>query len=319
MRVLTLDIGGANTKYALFLKGKLRKSRIIYNPVWKKSILAVLRKIKRETKPEVVAATFTAELSDVFEDKEKGVLHLTKACKNVFKDVYFLTVDKEIVRDANEPRKLAAANFVASIYYLEKKFDEGILLDMGSTTTDIVPFKRGKELYFKTDLERILNGQLVYIGFLRTPLNTIKNTIRFRNRDIRLAGEYFAITADLFRILGYKLRYTCETPDRKGKDRKSCLRRVARLLCSDVNEVESREILDVCVQIKEEILDSISNPLRNLSKKHGIEKAYIAGIGAEFLKEVCENVGMEYYVLDKKIAENLPCIGLHEIVKDEVL
>ncbi len=319
MRVLTLDIGGANTKYALFLNNKFKKSRIIYNPVWKKGVINVLRKIKKETRPNIIAATFTAELSDVFEDKEKGVVKLVDACKKIFKKVYFLSVDKELVESITEPRKLAAANFVASVYYLEKKFNEGILLDMGSTTTDIVPFKRGKILYFKTDLERLMNGQLVYIGFLRTPLNTIKNTIRFRNRDIRLAGEYFAITADLFRILGYKLKYICETPDRKGKDRRSCLRRVARLLCSDVYEVKEEEIVNICTQIKGEIIRSISEPLKKISKNYKINKAYLAGIGAEFLREICEESGLDYYVLDKKIAENLPCIGLHEIVKDEVL
>ncbi len=323
MKVLTLDIGGANTKYALFVNNRLVESRIIYNPIWKVGIEDVLREIERKTKPDIVASTFTAELSDVFENKKKGICYLTEICKRIFGKIYFLTVDRELVSDISdveEPRKLAAANFVASVYFLEKKYGNGILVDMGSTTTDIVPFKLGKILYFKTDLERMMNNQLVYIGFLRTPLNTIKNSVVFRGRNVRLAGEYFAITADLFRVLGYKLKYSCDTPDGKGKDRESCMRRIARLLCSDIYyDIDVDEIIEVCIQIKNEIVSIILASIKEIFRKYNVNKAYLAGIGAEFLEEICKSGGLEYSVLERKISENLPCIGLYEIVKDRII
>ena len=197
MVILTIDIGGANTKTLLLLPSNNVKEEIFYFPLWKRKneLKNLLEEIKNKYKPEIVGITTTAELCDIFETKREGERFIYKVCKQVFEDPYFLTIDGELTKKEAD---IGAANYIASIYYLERKFNEGILLDIGSTTTDVIPFKENKILYGKSDLERLMKNQLIYTGMLRTPLNTIVHKIPFKGKKLRVASEFFAITADLY-------------------------------------------------------------------------------------------------------------------------
>ena len=315
MNILTIDIGGANTKtLLLLLRSNNIKEEIFYFPLWKKKneFENLLEKIKNRYKPEIVGITTTAELCDVFETKKDGIRFISKICKKVFGNPYFLTIDGKLT--AKGEANIGAANYVASIYYLERKFREGILIDIGSTTTDIIPFRKNEILYGKSDLERLAKLQLIYTGMLRTPLNTIVHEVIFKGKNIRVASEFFAITADLYRILGYicKEDYSCETPDGKGRSLEECMRRVARLLCSEVNEIEE-ELPEICEYIKNEQIKIIAEGIKEVVKESKIKKAYICGVGSKIGIEACKRVKLAYRTLN---INNLPCLGLAYMLQD---
>ncbi|MFH1773395.1 MAG: hydantoinase/oxoprolinase family protein [Methanobacteriota archaeon] len=320
MRIAAYDIGGANTKKLLLdtKTGKI-KSEIVYFPVWKKKagLKSFLQGIKEKT--DCAAITMTAELCDCFSSKAEGVNYITSACKEVFENPYYLSVDKKLF-GFGEIRnlKIAAANFAASIYFLEKKFGEGILIDVGSTTTDIMPFKRNKIFYCKTDLERLRKNQLIYTGMLRTPLSAIVSRVPFKNRLVRISSEHFAITADVYSILGMLKNYSCETPDGGGKMRKDSMRRIARLLCADLEELGKKEVLGICKYLHKKQVELIAKALRGAADDSGIKRAYVCGIGKELAKKACKLAGINAVDLSRitKAYDNLPCLGLAEMVKD---
>src|SRR5690606_8142552 len=98
---------------------------------------------------------------------------------------------------------VAAANWMATATVVAQVFREGLLLDVGSTTTDIVPVSDGRVAASgRTDLDRLGAGELVYTGVLRTPVCAIARTAPFRGRRLRMAAEYFAIAADVHLWLG---------------------------------------------------------------------------------------------------------------------
>ncbi len=325
MKVLALDIGGAYTKILYFDNDKIVENSYIYFPIWKriKYLKGFLMNISKKFIYDYVGITFTAELSDIFKSKAEGVRYLVKVCDEVFEKPYYLTYDKILIRSnyIDNPYKLSGANFVSSVYFMEKYFGEGILIDMGSTTTDIIPFRRGETLYARSDFERILSKQLVYIGYLRTPINTIINQIDYKNRSVRLSSEFFAIMADVFNILGELKNYSCETPDGKGKDIENSMRRVARLLCCDLEEISKEVILDICKSVKRNVLEIISEAIRYNIERYKLFKAYLCGIGKEFLKEVCKSISVEYIDMENKTIawNNLPCLGIIEMILDERL
>jgi uncharacterized hydantoinase/oxoprolinase family protein len=83
---------------------------------------------------------------------------------------------------------------------------------------------------------RLAAGELVYMGLLRSWLDAIRPVARIGGRTLPLAPELFSIMADARLALG-KLateRYSCDTDDGAGKDRKSALRRLARSFCADL-------------------------------------------------------------------------------------
>ncbi|MDP6613370.1 MAG: hydantoinase/oxoprolinase family protein, partial [Candidatus Hydrothermarchaeota archaeon] len=233
MRILTFDIGGANVKRLLYdSRREGVKSDIFYFPIWKRKdeLSEFLR--RKSIRADAIGVTMTAELSDAFADKASGVMYIVDACENSLGTPWYLTLDGRVIGKGGieNPLELAASNWVASRYHLEKKYREGIFVDVGSTTTDIIPFgQRTKP--GKTDLERLRMGQLVYTGFLLTPVSAVVKKVPYMGDLTRISSEYFAITADVYNILGMLGDYSCSTPDGEGKSKGDSMRRIARHLC----------------------------------------------------------------------------------------
>ncbi len=204
---------------------------------------------------------------------------------------------------------------MASLYLMEKKFKEGILVDVGSTTTDILPFG-GEKIKFQTDFERLRSNNLVYTGWLRSPVNTIVNKVPVNGSLVPIASEFFAITADVYNIL-LGVDYTCETPDNRGKTMLDSKTRIARLLCADKDEVESR-MQYVCEYIHIKQVEMISKAIEMISKKSGSRDVYAGGVGNKLALEAARSRGYTAIDLGDEFKDhwNLPCLGLVEILLD---
>lgn len=320
MRLLTLDVGGANLKFLRNIKGRI-VSGTLYFPLWKRRgrLREALKWVRGGYSYDGVAVTMTAELSDAFRTKLEGIREIHSACEEVFEAPYYLSVRRELVREACP--ELAAANFVASLHYLERRFEEGVLLDIGSTTTDIVPFRRGERLYGESDLERLKKGQLLYQGFLRTPANFVSSELPCGDELLPCSAEYFAAMADVYRVLGWldEKIYVCETPDARSKSVEDCMRRVARLLCCDLEELGETEVVRICDYLKEKQISAIAEKLREVSEAHGLQQVFVGGVGKRLGIEACERACLEAFDLSKltEFWSNLPCLGLVEMLKEE--
>src|SRR5690606_12298586 len=78
-----------------------------------------------------------------------------------------------------------------------------LLIDVGSTTIDVIPLLDGQPVNVgKTDTERLLSGELVYTGVERTPACALLRTISYRGTMCPIANELFATARDAWLILG---------------------------------------------------------------------------------------------------------------------
>src|SRR6202012_2059683 len=97
---------------------------------------------------------------------------------------------------------IASANWHASAA-LAARHGDGLFVDIGSTTTDIIPLPDGAvHVRGYTDAERLKNGELVYTGLTRSFVMALASRAPFAGRWTTLAAEYFASVADVHRILG---------------------------------------------------------------------------------------------------------------------
>ncbi|MBW9221302.1 hypothetical protein KKP91_03790 [Methanothermococcus sp. SCGC AD-155-M21] len=295
--ILGIDIGGANTKITE-LKKESYKIHHIYFPMWKNSKkLAELIKKYNSDDIKKIGVVMTAELADAYKTKREGVEDILNSLRNAFpnKEIYVFDVDGNflsIEMAKKEYMKVSASNWTATAYFVMKNISNNtILVDMGSTTTDIIPIKNGKIMAYKTDLERLMNNQLVYIGALRTPLSFLGNTVEYKNYTTNLSSEYFSITGDINNILDKITdeQYNCDTPDGGPKDKKNCMIRVARVLCSDLEQISEEEIINISSQFYEKLLDNIGYNLDKVSKKHNLNNIIITGLGENILKDVINN------------------------------
>src|ERR687893_1650586 len=218
---LAMDIGGANTK-AAWLDGE--NLRTVSRPfeVWRDrdALSTVLRELAAAP-ADAVAITMTAELSDAFRTKREGVSFVLDAAEDALGDrpLSVLTTAGELVSVGTaraHPWDVAAANWMATALAVADAHPDALLIDIGSTTADIVPIAAGRVAASgHNDLERLLAGELVYTGVSRTNLAAIAPRVPVRGEWCPVSSEYFAISADMHLVLG-RLEpeaYTCPTPD----------------------------------------------------------------------------------------------------------
>lgn len=297
--IIALDIGGANLKVAI-ADGEVKEFSY-YFPFWKRKddFENFLREKMGEFLPaDRTRVTMTAELADCYRRKDEGVRYILGCVKNVVPNSKVLSVEGELLsieEASSNPYKVASANWVATSLWIANKFKTGILIDIGSTTTDIIPIKDGRIIAKgKSDLERLQNSELVYSGILRTNVATIVDEIAVNGIPTPVSSELFVITADVYRILDEisEEEYACETPDGKGKGIEDCMRRIARVVCSDMNELNEKQIAEIARFIKERQIEKISDSISELSKRTGINNAFVCGSGAFLAEEAAGRAGV---------------------------
>lgn len=297
--ILGIDIGGANTKVAS-CDGRIVE--LHYIPLWKNTTLpGVLLDISERLEPEKAGVVITGELSDCFTDKETGLSYIIDASNNAFRDAWYLDINGVFTKQ--KKRDLAAANWMASSMIAGEDFGNSIFVDIGSTTADIIPIKNGKPLAGKTDFERLKNGELVYTGTLRTNIAAILDKIKLSGGVSRISSELFAITADAYLVLGIISRedYTCDTPDGAGKEIIDARRRLARVVCADLAQIEEEDTLVlIAQQVMEKQVKDIAASIQDVASRHDLDHIVACGIGEFMAKKAADELGFEIALISEK-------------------
>jgi (4-(4-[2-(gamma-L-glutamylamino)ethyl]phenoxymethyl)furan-2-yl)methanamine synthase len=301
---LAMDIGGANTK-AAWLSG--RSLRTVSRPfeVWRDrdALAAVLRDVAAEvaaSPPQAAAITMTAELSDAFRTKGEGVSFVLDAAQDALGDrpLSVLTTAGELVTveaARARPWDVAAANWVATALAVADVHRDALLIDVGSTTADVVPIAEGRVAATgHNDLERLLAGELVYTGALRTNLAAIVSRVPVRGGWCPVSSEYFAISADVQLVLGHLTpeAYDCPTPDGRPATVAFARERIARLVCADVEQLDEDEIEAIASFLHGEQLRQLEAAARRVQRPLPPEAPVVAvGSGAFLGREAAGRLG----------------------------
>ena len=252
---------------------------------------------------QIHAVTITAELSDAFRTKREGILFIVNAVNKAFGDSqafifnlegHFYTPDEA----EKNPLLCAASNWLASASYIANFHKDCILIDVGSTTTDIIPIFNGNVICEeRTDTGRLINRELVYSGVLRTNPDTITRTVPIHGKKCPVAAEYFTVMADVYLVLGDIApdEYTCPTPDGRERSVDDARARLARLVCSDSEILPAEEINNVALYLKEKQIDQISAAIFNVvSRVKGLSgaPAVVTGTGRFLAEMAAKKVGI---------------------------
>lgn len=337
MKIIGLDIGGANTDCSILeiKNGKVcsLKSYREYFPMWKNNdkLQQCLKKFcENDSDIDIVCVSMTAELADGYESKKEGVLDISQKVMEVFSDkkVYFVTFDglKTFPELKEKLLSAAAANWVGTCELVKYIGKDCIFMDIGSTTTDIIPIKNFKESAAgHSDLERLSTGELIYTGMLRTNLASIVHTVPIYGKNTRVSSELFTITADVHRILGNikEEDYTCNTPDGNKKNITSCKRRLARLVCADLDTLKDEQIIKLAEHIEKKQLEQIINGLSEVVNRTNIKTVVIVSIGnGNLCEKAAKYLNLDIISLEdfmsKKVTNVLTSLGAIQMYLDSL-
>jgi hypothetical protein len=300
--MIGIDIGGANLKVV-----DDAGVHIHYCPLWQGAPLAELL----EPYAGSAAVVMSGELADCFPSKIEGIRWIVGAVHAVIPDAAFYGTDAAF--HTRPVLDLAAANWLASADYLRKEYADAVLLDVGSTTADIIPLNCFESLKGLTDTRRLQKQYLVYTGMLRTNVATLLSSVTLDGTVTPVSTEYFAASADAHLVLGHIVPedYTCPAPDNGEKTPAAAARRLARVVCADIDEIGNSGALQVARQFWEVQRTLIVRAVGRALFQSGAGRVITAGIGADLFARELNGVTLEREL--GEVSDALPAYAVREV------
>jgi probable H4MPT-linked C1 transfer pathway protein len=229
-------------------------------------------------------------MADLFADREDGVRRIAECASAALGDALrFFAGDGRwcaLTDVAHEWPRIASANWLASARLAARRVGEGLLVDVGSTTTDVVALKAAHVASAsRSDAERLASGELVYQGVVRTPLCGVARRIGFRGASYRVMNEFFATAADVYRLTGEldAAHDLFPSADNAAKDAPSTRQRLARMIGHDARDATARDWLDFAHAWRAEQLAEIGEAVARVARSHALAQQaplVAAGCGA---------------------------------------
>jgi probable H4MPT-linked C1 transfer pathway protein len=296
--VLGLDVGGANLKAAHTDRdGRTGSARSTSFPLWRRpgDLARALADLVGGLTPfDLLALTMTGELCDCYESKRQGVcaildavLPLTGAPVRVWSNQGSFLSPLQAKAD---PLRVASANWLALAAFAGRYAPKGpaLLLDVGSTTTDVVGLLDGVPVPVgRTDPERLESGELVYRGVRRTPACAVLGP--------EGAAELFATTLDAYLLLGAVPEDPADldTADGRPATRAFAHARLARMLCADLKTSTEGQRLDLARLLHGRLVGSVASALERAARRlpGRPETIILAGTGEFLARAALSSVG----------------------------
>lgn len=325
--ILGLDIGGANIKVATS-DGHYAHS--LPFPMWcsynqlATTISALITEYqKAHENPSALAITMTGELADAFKSKRDGVTSIcnavSKAAAHIDTVLFYATGGEWCRADEADNRwsTLAASNWYAMADHCRQLCPKGthILIDIGTTTTDIIPLSEGEILATGIDdTTRLQQGELVYCGVERASLSSIVPSLLIDGTTTPIARERFATTLDTFLITGEipERPEHIETADSKPATRRAAHRRMARLICQCPELLSAKQAQQMAQQTRNAILQLLSCAYQKVTSQIGspIDSIIAVGQGDFLVPDFTGDLPIQYLRdLHPDSSQNLARIG----------
>jgi (4-(4-[2-(gamma-L-glutamylamino)ethyl]phenoxymethyl)furan-2-yl)methanamine synthase len=232
------------------------------------------------------AVTMTGEMVDLFADRAEGVRTLTRTlAQRLGPRTMFFAGDGWLARSACADgwRKVASANWLATAQWVAACVPDAVLVDIGSTTTDIIPIVGGRvTARGANDAERLVSGELVYQGVVRTPLCGVAHRIAFRGETAGVMNEWFATTADVYRLTGelWPEHDQHASADNGPKTEAASRARIARMIGRDAADASEGEWRRFAQTWRREQLRTLeANLARVIAQDAALAAAPIVGAG----------------------------------------
>jgi len=304
--VIGWDIGGVNTKVARVENGALLHARshpfeVQRDPLALAPLLRSLANAVGASADDHHAVTMTAELSQMFRTKREGVSFVLDTMTKAFPSasLHVFTVDDRFLSPAdalNEPLAVAASNWAATASMAALDHPNALLVDIGTTTTDIIPIVHGRPAALgNTDPARLASGELVYTGALRTPVEAIVQHVPLGASLAGVSAESFALIGDVHVWRGDLAPddYSVTSPDERPASREFAGERIARVVCADREMLDDRAISAIADAVADAQVDLIGRAIARVRERHKtLQTAIVTGLGSFIAARAARQAGL---------------------------
>ena len=269
------------------------------------------------------AMTMSGEMVDLFPDRAAGVQAIVQSMRAALAGapLHCWAGEQRWLRAAEAPAAwagIASANWLASAELAARVVGNGLLVDIGSTTTDLVPLRAGRAAARgRSDAQRLHSGELLYLGVARTPLMALAPRVPFAGALHNVMNEYFATTADVYRLTGELDPQHDQHPpaDNGPKDLRATRQRLARMVGRDAADGSDADWLALAQYWRQCQVDTTLAELQRVAGAAGLPgdaPLVAAGCGDFLVSELGAAGGRPVLSLAER------CLPLHPAAGAEV-
>ncbi len=297
------DIGGAHLKaIALDETRRVRALQLLSCPLWQglaqleRALGAALAALP--VAPRVHAVTMTGEGCDLFADRADGVARILACVEAALAPgpVRVYAADEGLVARA-APARIASMNWHAMGLALAAVRPDALLIDVGSTTTDVILVTDGVvRSVGRDDRERLARDELVYQGVARTPVMALAQRVPYRGAWQGMAAEYFATTADVYRVLGQLPEEADLMPSADGRPKTAhdSAARLARMVGDDLRTETLNAVVELAQWLRDAQLARLRAAALRVRSEACAPVVVGAGVGRFLVRELAAWLGVDY-------------------------
>jgi probable H4MPT-linked C1 transfer pathway protein len=302
--VIGWDIGGAHLKGARVEAGRIIAATQVACPLWlglDRLEVAFAQALSALGSADRHAVTMTGELADVFDSRPEGVQRLVHIARQSLSGSLSVYAGRAGFVDAGAAsghiEDIASANWYASACLIAQQHGDGLVIDIGSTTTDLIPVVGGRvRALGYNDAQRLASGELIYTGLVRSFLMALTDRAPVEGRWLTLMNENFANAADLYRVLGRLPTGADQQATADGRDKTFAhsISRLARMVGREAGDLSTHQWLQLAQWFVEAQIRSLTDAAMLILSRTEIPAnmpIVMAGIGDYIVTELARRIG----------------------------
>lgn len=271
---------------------------------------------------DAAAITMTGELVDLFSHRQQGVEQIidcmTEQLETEHIKIYSPSAWLSTQEAKQQWQQVASMNWHASAQLAATTVENGLFIDIGSTTCDIIPIKNHQACaQGQTDFDRQITRELLYTGTIRTPLIALAQQAPFKEKSVGLAAELFATTGDCWVLTNKLAPETIQDTSSDGQPwtESHCQQRLARLLGTDTDIADKQEWQKLATWFNQQQIKHIENACIQVISSASLKAQPLtfigAGVGRFMVKKVAENLNANYHELHQTLDSKITQISDH--------
>jgi uncharacterized hydantoinase/oxoprolinase family protein len=297
--IIGFDIGGSNIKFAVITpcgEKYVARGGIVNAPFMSMELEHIVNQFLSGVQDDIshigVITSYPVSCGDQREGMEKIVNLFQKVMPE--KPVFFIDFEsrmwplQEVI--SADPARFAMSNFFGSAYLGSKIRSNTVVMDTGSTSTDILLIRDNCPVAIGQDTNSIgrqLTGEMTWTGVLFTPVSSLTEYVPLRGRLVK--GNPRGGTAnDVYNIIYYeKMRDLLGTYEIKQKEKDRYALNLASLFLCDLKNIGPDEIENAAryVSVKHvEVVAGFLLQVLSYHKMHVKDTDFVLmGIGKDIL------------------------------------
>ena len=347
--VCGIDVGGANIKAAVASSEMGAEAAIVPSlkdrastlpcALWnehqllEEKILECIQLICDPSSLHEVALSMTGELADCYSARKEGVTHIIQNVASALGDaqVSVYSVDGEWLTPGEAKSRtwdVAASNWHALANWLGQQerllASPFLLVDIGSTTCDIIPVCQGiVATNARTDRQRLESLQLVYTGYERTPIAAIRPNFTLDGKTVPTMAERFADSVDAYLALSLQAEEpeNFDTADGRPRTKRFAEARLARMIGEDTDRICAEDLQLMAQQVIDaqvaSIVQAVTQNAEQTGKFERINRVVFTGHANALKTKVRESLSQSaewrFLDLDSLLPKALPALVREEL------